>query len=206
VKFADGGWFPLLLAAGVFILLSTWKRGRLLLISIQRESALPLELLIKDFEKRPIARVPGTAVFMTSDVTGVPPVMLHHLKHNKVLHERVLVMSVSTEEVPSVPDDQRIDLRDLPQGFHVVTAHYGFMESPDVPRLLHLLSERGLQIRVAETSFYLGRETILPTGNSHFALWRKRLFILLSRNAQSAAAFFNLPPNRVVELGAQIQL
>ena len=206
VKFADGGWFPLVLAAGVFILLSTWKRGRLLLTTIQHEGALPLELLIKDLEKRPIVRVPGTAVFMTSDVTGVPPVMLHHLKHNKMLHERVLIMSVGTEEVPSVPDDERIELRDLSLGFHVVVAHYGFMESPDVPHLLHLLSGRGLQIKVAETSFYLGRETILPTGTTELAPWRKRLFILMSRNAQSAATFFNLPPNRVVELGAQIQL
>jgi KUP system potassium uptake protein len=186
--------------------MTTWKRGRSLLSAIQREGTLPLDLLIQDLGKRGIARVPGTAVFMTSDVGGAPPVMLHHLKHNKMLHERVILMSIQTEEVPVVADANRLERSDLPLGFHVVTAHYGFMESPDVPKLLQLLTEQGLRVRVADTSFYLGRETILASGTSKFARWRKRLFILLSRNAQSAATFFNLPPNRVVELGAQIQL
>ena len=206
VKFADGGWFPLVLAAIVFVLMTTWKLGRNALTAIQKEGALPLELLIKDIEKRGITRVPGTAVFMTSSVGGTPPVMLHHLKHNKVLHERVILMSIQTSEVPTVPEEERLEYTAMPLGFHVVVAHYGFMESPDVPRLLHLLASRGLETRISDTSFYLGRETILASGHSKLSLWRKRLFILLSRNAQSAATFFNLPANRVVELGAQIQL
>jgi KUP system potassium uptake protein len=187
--------------------MTTWKRGRVLLRRIQQDSSLPIDLLLKDFDRKPIPRVPGTAVFLTSNLeAGAPPVMLHHLKHNKVLHERVILASLVTEDVPTVEDTERFQVTDLPHNFHVVVAHYGFMESPDVPRLLELLNERGVPVRLLETSFYLGRETILPTGKTRFARWRKRLFIYLSRNAQSAATFFNLPPNRVVELGAQIQL
>ena len=206
VKFADGGWFPLVLAAGVFMLMTTWKIGRTALSDIQKESTLPLELLIKDVEKRGVPRVPGTAVFMTSSVGGAPPVMLHHLKHNKVMHERVILMSIQTSEVPTVSDAERLEHRELALGFHIVEAHFGFMESPDVPRLLRLLASRGLEAKISETSFYLGRETILTTGHSKLSRWRKRLFVYLSRNARDAATFFNLPANRVVELGAQIQL
>jgi KUP system potassium uptake protein len=204
-KIPAGGWFPLVIAGVVFTLMATWKRGRALLGEIMRRNTLPADLFLADIGRSPPVRVPGTAVFMTSDPEGIPPVLLHHLKHNKVLHERVLLMSVVTEAVPRVPDAERATLRELGQGFHQVSARYGFMETPDVPALLRGMEEHGLTVKLPETSFYLGRETLIITPRKTMALWRKRIFAILTRNARSATAFFGLPPGRVVELGAQIQ-
>jgi KUP system potassium uptake protein len=202
------------------VLMSTWKLGRKRLSSIVAENTLPFELFLPDLGKRNLPRVPGTAVFLTSVASGAPPVLLHHLKHNKVLHERVLVMSVSSAEIPQVGDDERITCEPLGQGFYLVKARYGFMETPDVPKVLALLpgelQEQGHHtgaFKVQDTSFYLGRETLivgkkaLKADAKFFRMmrWRRKLFALMSRNAQSATAFFQLPPNRVVELGAQIQ-
>jgi KUP system potassium uptake protein len=205
-KVASGGWLPLLIAVVIYVLMTTWKRGRESVASALRESALPLDLFLEDIRRRRPARVPGTAVFMTSDPAGVPVVLLHHLKHNKVLHETVVIMSIEGEEIPQVPREERLTLKSLGDGFHRVVGRYGFMETPDVPALLASLQRDGLRASPAETSFYLGRETLLPDGNSRMARWRKLLFIVMARNAQSATAFFNLPPNRVLELGARIQL
>jgi KUP system potassium uptake protein len=205
-KVASGGWLPLLIAVVIYVLMTTWKRGRESVASALRESALPLDLFLADIRRRRPARVPGTAVFMTSDPAGVPVVLLHHLKHNKVLHETVVIMSIEGEEIPQVPREERLTLKSLGDGFHRVVGRYGFMETPDVPALLASLQRDGLRASPAETSFYLGRETLLPDGNSRMARWRKLLFIVMARNAQSATAFFNLPPNRVLELGARIQL
>jgi KUP system potassium uptake protein len=205
-KVASGGWLPLLIAVVLYVLMTTWKRGRESVASALRESALPLDLFLEDIRRRRPARVPGTAVFMTSDPAGVPVVLLHHLKHNKVLHETVVIMSIEGEEIPQVPREERLTLKSLGDGFHRVVGRYGFMETPDVPALLASLQRDGLRASPAETSFYLGRETLLPDGNSRMARWRKLLFIVMARNAQSATAFFNLPPNRVLELGARIQL
>jgi KUP system potassium uptake protein len=214
-KVPHGGWFPLLVAALVFTLLATWKRGRLLLVRIMEENSLPMELFLTDVAKRIPQRVPGTAVFMTSQTSGAPAVLLHHVKHNKVLHEQVILISIKTEDIPHVAEEDRIGFRDLGQKFYLVTGRYGFMESPDVPELLRQLQAYGVSVRPLETTYYLGRETLIATANKklapsepprpRMALWRKRLFILMSRNAQPATAFFNLPPNRVVEMGAQIQ-
>jgi KUP system potassium uptake protein len=152
---------------------------------------------------------------MASDTGGAPPVLLHHLKHNKVVHEKVVLVSVVTEEIPQVAEVDRVQLKDLGHGFWQVVAHYGFMESPNVPEMLRSLEQRGardamglggLIVKPMETTFYLGRETLLPNGSSPLARWRKILFILMSRNALPATQFFSLPPNRVVEMGAQIQL
>jgi KUP system potassium uptake protein len=205
-KVASGGWLPLLIAVVIYVLMTTWKRGRESVASALRESALPLDLFLEDIRRRRPARVPGTAVFMTSDPAGVPVVLLHHLKHNKVLHETVVIMSIEGEEIPQVSREERLTLKTLGDGFHRVVGRYGFMETPDVPALLASLQRGGLRASPAETSFYLGRETLLPDGNSRMARWRKLLFIVMARNAQSATAFFNLPPNRVLELGARIQL
>ncbi len=205
-KVASGGWLPLLIAVVIYVLMTTWKRGRESVASALRESALPLDLFLEDIRRRRPARVPGTAVFMTSDPAGVPVVLLHHLKHNKVLHETVVIMSIEGEEIPQVSREERLTLKTLGDGFHRVVGRYGFMETPDVPALLASLQRDGLRASPAETSFYLGRETLLPDGNSRMARWRKLLFIVMARNAQSATAFFNLPPNRVLELGARIQL
>jgi len=211
VKIEEGGWFPLAAAAGVFALLSTWKRGRDVLRAQIEEAGLPLELFLPDLERHPPFRVPGTAVFMTSNPGSVPPVLLHHLKHNKVLHERVLLVSVLTEDIPAVPGPERLATKVLGGGFFQVIGRYGFMEMPNVPALLASLplwAIPGPRIELSpmETTYYLGRETLLPTGPSRLAGWRKRLFIIMARNAQTASAFFGLPPNRVVEMGAQIQL
>ncbi|MEO6068135.1 MAG: potassium transporter Kup [Gemmatimonadales bacterium] len=215
VKIEEGGWFPLVVATVIFALMTTWKKGREVLNASMRESSLPMGLFLDDISRRRPQRVPGCAVFMTSDTTGAPPVLLHHLKHNKVLHEKVVLVSVVTEEIPQVADRDRVMLKDLGHGFWQVIAHYGFMESPDVPEMLRSLEARGardamglggLIVKPMETTFYLGRETLLPGGPGPLARWRKALFILMARNALPATQFFSLPPNRVVEMGAQIQL
>jgi KUP system potassium uptake protein len=218
VKIPAGGWFPILLAIGIFILMVTWKRGRLILTTTMRENSLPLDLFIGDLTRRAPVRVPGTAVFMTSDATIAPAVLLHHLKHNKVLHERVILMSVVTREIPQVPGPERLELKTLGQGFYTLIAAYGFMESPNVPAVLAQLQPLGLEVKVMETTFYLGRETLIPTRATPakraalaakglwMAMWRKRVFVLMTNNARPATAFFALPANRVVELGAQVQI
>jgi KUP system potassium uptake protein len=205
VKIAKGGWFPILVATVVYILMTTWKRGRNAVTAILHENSLPITLFLQDMQRRQPPRVQGTAVFMTSDPGGAPVVLLHHLKHNKVLHERLIIMSIEGEEIPQVQPDARVELKERGEGIYQVVGRYGFMESPDIPGLLGSLNGRGMAVKPLETSFYLGRGTLLPTGASKMAYWRKKLFIVMARNAQSATAFFNLPPNRVVELGAQIQ-
>ena len=206
VKIESGGWFPLVIAVAVYLLMTTWKRGREIVANILRESSLPMDLFLADITRRQPPRVPGTAVFMTSDPAGVPVVLLHHLKHNKVLHQTVVIMSIEGDEVPQVAPGERLSVDVLGDGFYKVIGRYGFMETPKVPALLALAEAHGLRARPAETSFYLGRETLLADGPARLARWRKLLFILMARNAQSATAFFNLPPNRVLELGAQIQV
>jgi KUP system potassium uptake protein len=218
LKVAAGGWFPLVVALGFYILMTTWKRGRGIVVTTMRENALPLDLFMRDFPGRQPTRVSGTAVFMTSDITIAPPVLLHHLKHNKVLHQRVILLSVVTREVPHVGPDERIKLESLGHGFYSLVVTYGFMESPNIPEILAGLEPQGLSLKPMETTYYLGRETLIPTharGGKRAALrarglwmamWRKRLFVVMTNNARSATAFFHLPANRVVELGAQVQI
>jgi KUP system potassium uptake protein len=211
VKIEEGGWVPLAMGVAVYTLLTTWKRGRDALGDALRGASLPLELFLPDLARKKPVRVPGTAVFMTSNLGVVPAVLLHHLKHNKVLHERVVLVSILTEEVPAVAERERVVSDSLGEGFYRVVAHYGFMETPDVPKLLASLPERpppnvAIPMNPMDTTFYLGRETLLPTGPAKLWSWRKRLFIIMARNAATAGGFFGLPPNRVVEMGAQIQL
>ncbi|HEX4932076.1 MAG TPA: KUP/HAK/KT family potassium transporter, partial [Gemmatimonadaceae bacterium] len=165
----------------------------------------PMELFLEDIARKKPPRVPGTAVFMTSTRDGAPVVLLHHLKHNKVLHQKVVLMSIGAEEVPEVPDEERVTVTDLGHGFYRVSAHYGFMEYPNVREILARCARHGLSAKMQETSFYLGRERVIATGRSPMATWRKKLFALMSRNAQSATEYFQIPPNRVVELGAQVE-
>jgi KUP system potassium uptake protein len=211
VKLGDGGWFPVAVALVVYTLMSTWKRGRTELAEQIVKASLPLDLLLADLDRRRVFRVPGTAVFMTSAQGRAPPVLLHHLKHNQALHQRVVLVSILTEEVPRVSRRERVSVRSLGSGFYQVTGRYGFMQSPDVPHLLQSVPEGAIpgpafEKSELETTYYLGRETLLPTGPSRLARWRKAMFIAMSRNALQASAFFRLPPNRVVEMGAQLQL
>ena len=205
IKIAAGGWVPLVLAAALVLLMTTWKRGRLALQQLLQRAGLPLDLMLDELGRRPAPRVPGTAVFLTSDSKGAPVVLLHHLKHNKALHQQVVLLSITASNVPTVPREDRVTVSSLDHGFWRVTARYGFMESPDVPAVLAQCAEQGIIARPMETSYYLGHERLLTTGSTKMAGWRKRLFVLMARNSQSAAQFFQLPSNRVVEMGAQIE-
>ncbi len=206
VKIGDGGWVPLVLAAAVFVVMTTWKRGRASLGRHIIANTLPMDLFLNDVRATKPHRVPGTAIFMTSNPDGAPPVLLHHFKHNRVLHSRVVMLSVQTRHVPEVPPAERIEAHEIGEGFWQVTARFGFMQTPDVMEALRTARARGLDCDVEGASFYLGRETLLTSGRTEMARWRKTLFAFLSRNAQPANMFFNIPPNRVVELGTQIEL
>jgi KUP system potassium uptake protein len=206
-KILSGGWFPIALACGIFSVMVTWNRGRTILGEKIAADTLSLGVFLADVETRQPHRVPGTAVFLASTRRGTPGVLLHHFKHNKVLHRQVVILSITTDAVPEVPDPQKVRLKQFQQGFWAVTAHYGFMESPDVMDILRRCRARGLETEPGDTSFYLGRESLIPKrGAQGMAHWRKHLFRFLSRNARSATDFFAIPPNRVVEIGAQIEL
>jgi KUP system potassium uptake protein len=205
LKITQGGWVPLAIALLVLTLMTTWKRGRESLYAIMRSGSLPIELLLGEISRRPPPRVSGTAVFLTSDAEGASVVLLHHLKHNKALHDQVVLLSVAPSDVPYVDETDRVQVKPLGQGFYRVLVRSGFMETPNIPDILVRCAEQGLRTKPMETSYYLGREQLLPTGTAKMARWRKKLFVLMSRNAQSAAHFFGLPSNRVVELGAQIE-
>jgi len=205
IKIESGGWFPLAAALAVYVMMTTWNHGRRALHTLLREGSLPISLFLDDVKRRHPPRVPGTAVFMTSDESGAPVVLLHHLKHNKVLHDQVVLLSVLTADVPEVPVQERVNVEPLGEGFYRVIARYGFMQQPNVPSIFPQCAPLGVKLRPADTSYFLGREQLIPTGRSKMARWRKKLFVIMSRNAQSATQFFGLPPNRVVELGAQIE-
>jgi KUP system potassium uptake protein len=205
-KILHGGWFPLAVATGVFTVMVTWKRGRAMLAERFAAESLPLSLFLEDIERCMPQRVSGTAVFLSSTRRGTPNVLLHHFKHNKVLHQQVIILSVVTDAVPEVDAADGLRLKNFGHGFWAVTAHYGFMQSPDLLQTLRSCKARGLELVESDTSFYLGRETLLSINNKGMAMWRKRLFRFLSRNSRSATDFFALPANRVVEIGAQIVL
>jgi KUP system potassium uptake protein len=211
LKIMQGGWVPLAIGLGIFVLMTTWQRGRLIVRSLLVDASIPLDALLKDLgdenpDKRfKPARVPGTAVFLTSESKDAPLVLLHHLKHNKVLHENVVLLSILVAQVPEIPITERVEVTCVPHNFARVKAKYGFMQTPNVPEVLALATERGIIAKPAETTYYLGRENLIPSGSKPLAGWRKRLFIFMQRNARPATEFFGIPPNRVVELGAQME-
>jgi KUP system potassium uptake protein len=206
-KIHDGGWYPLLVGAAMFTLMGTWRQGRALLYRQLRQQSVALHTFLDLLYRDPPMRVPGTAVFLTSTLGTVPHALLHNLMHNKVLHERVVFLTVVIEEVPTLPDAERVELEPLGHECYRLTAHYGFMEQPDITRALKICHERGLDCRPMETSFFLSRESIIPSVRQHgMALWRERLFAAMARNAGSAVEYFNLPTNRVIELGTQIEI
>ena len=205
LKIPAGGWFPLLIGAIAFTLLTTWAKGRQLLIARMDEASLPMEIFIKSAASS-AARVPGTAVFMTSSSSGVPHALLHNLKHNKVLHERVMLLTVRIEDVPFVIGDRRIETRDHGAGFFRIILRYGFMEEIDVPAALARVKQCGPQFKMMDTSFFLARQTLIASSRPGMAIWREKLFAWMLRNAESAMEFFKLPTNRVVELGSQVEI
>ena len=207
MKFFHGGWFPMAIGLVLFMVMTTWKTGRALLGRNLANKLLPIDVFLADVAEHKPHRVPGTAVFMSSNPHGVPIVLLPHWKHNQVLHQTVVFLSVITETIPEVRTAERIQVKDLGHGFFQVTAHYGFMETPNVPSIMDLAAQHyGVPYIPARTSYFLGRETLLPTGDSKMFHWRKALFSFISRNARSATQYFGIPPDRVVELGMQIDL
>ena len=206
IKVANGGWFPLAVAAVVFTLMTTWWRGRLILSEKLRAKALPVDVFLADVAARRPIRVPGTAVYMSRDPDGTPLALLHNFKHNKVLHERVVFLTVLTAEIPFVRSKNRLDVRVLGGGVFRVVARYGFQENAHIPELLSTIDVPGLEFPPADTTFFLAKETILATKRPGMALWREGLFGVMLRNAGSATAFFSIPPDRVVELGAQVEI
>ena len=205
LKVPDGGWFPLLVGAIVFTLLTTWAAGRKLMLDRMKEASLPIEVFIKSASSS-AARVPGTAVFMTSSAKGVPHALLHNLKHNKVLHERIFLLTVKIEDVPYMPEENRAETQDYGSGFFRIILRYGFMEEIDVPRELGANTTCGAACKMTDTSFFLARQTLIASPKPGMAIWRERLFSWMLRNAESAMEFFKLPTNRVVELGSQVEI
>jgi KUP system potassium uptake protein len=206
VKIAHGAWFPLVIGLAVFTLLMTWKRGRERLAQRFRARGVSFERLLERIEEDEPARVPGRAVFMAGNPGMVPLAFLHNLKHNKVLHEEVVFLTVVTEEIPYVPAGERVELEDLGAGFHRITARYGFMQDPSVPHILAAAKVKGLELTVAETSFFLGRERFPAVKKRALPQWRERRFAFMSRNATGATSFYRIPPDQVVEIGEQIPL
>ncbi|MEA3043844.1 MAG: system potassium uptake protein [Sphingomonadales bacterium] len=204
-KVPAGGWFPLLVGLFAFTLLTTWAKGRQLMIKRMSEAAMPASIFIKSAASS-ATRVPGTAVFMTTAADGVPHALLHNLKHNKVLHERVLLLTVKIEDVPYVEEEKTFHLQELGQGFYRLIVRYGFMQETNVPSALARVDSCGPQFKMMDTSFFLARQTLIASPRPGMAIWREKLFAWMLRNAESAMEFFNLPPNRVVELGSQVEI
>jgi KUP system potassium uptake protein len=207
LKVKEGGWFPLAIAALIFTMMLTWLRGRESLLARRWSEALPLETFLDTLKPDRPLRVPGTAVFMVSNDRIVPTPLLHNIKHNKVLHERVVLMKIDTEDIPHVPDDQRVEVKQLGHNFYTVTLRYGFMDEPNIPRALAQMRLMNFRVNLLETSFFIGREKIVCLDDAHsLSGWRKRLFIFLQRTMLSATEYFGIPSNRVVELGGQIEI
>ena len=206
LKIAHGGWVPLAIAAGLYVLMKTWKDGRAVLAKRMNEKTVPLKLLLADWAAEPPIRVPGTAVFMYGSPDGTPPALVHNLTHNKVLHEKIVFLTVITEDVPQVGAEQRVTVKRTGKGFHTVIARYGFMQDPDITDVLAACKANGLNIPLEGTTFFLGRETLIASDRPGMAIWREHLFAFMSRNAWRATAFFKIPPNQVFEVGAQVEL
>ena len=206
LKIGEGGWFPLFVAALVIMLMVSWLSGRAVLMRERSQNSMPLDLFLANYNPQRIKRVPGTAVFMTGDVDSVPTALLHNLKHNKVLHERVVLMHVQTEDIPHVPEERRLEFRHLEHNFHIIKVHYGFMDEPNIPRALAQCRMLQFRFNLMETSFFLRREKIVAVKDSPLTRWRKQLFILMSNTMLNATEFFRIPTNRVIELGGQIEI
>jgi KUP system potassium uptake protein len=205
LKIIDGGWFTIGVALLITLCMTTWREGRKSLSELLTPR-LTMDLFLKDIGQKNPYRIPGTAVFMSVNPKGVPVALLHHFKHHKVLFEQVILLSIVTQDLPRVDPQERLMLEEFGQGFYRITAHYGFMETPRVPEIMALAGRLGVKTQIADTTFFLGRESLFTTGKSRMAQWRKVLFSLMSRNAMNPTNFFEIPPGRVIEIGTQIQL
>jgi KUP system potassium uptake protein len=206
LKIWHGGWVPLAIAIVLYFVMSTWKRGREILSKRMMEKTVPLKLLLADLAAEPPTRVPGTAVFLYGSTDGTPPALVVNLTHNKVLHEKIVFLTITTEDVPHVAQEQRVTVKRSGKGFHSVTARYGFMQDPDIKEVLAACKQAHLEIPLEGTTFFLGRETVIASDRPGMALWRERLFSFMSRNALRATAFFKIPSNQVFEVGAYVEL
>jgi KUP system potassium uptake protein len=205
-KLFHGGWFPMVAALGVFSVMTTWRMGLRWRLRELSKIRMSFNDFLANLKIDPPLRVKGTAVFMTQDQVGTPPALLHQLKHNQVLHEQVILLTITTKNEPLVPPDQRVVVTQLGGGFWRMVGSYGFTETPNVPELMRSAALQGLATFAGRTSYFLGRETFIPTGRSELPAWRRALFVFLARNARSPTEFFGIPPNEVVELGAQIEV
>jgi KUP system potassium uptake protein len=206
LKIADGGWLPIGIGVFLFTLMTTWKTGRQIVGQRLTARAVPLDDFMARVAEQKPARVPGTAVFMTAQPRGTPPALAHNLRHNKVLHDHVVTLMVTTEPMPYVAEAKQVTIRDHGYGVFDVVVHYGFMDDPNIPKALTLARDRGLPLDEGDVTYFLGRETLIVTKTPGMAVWRERLFVLMARNAVRATAFFRLPPDRVVELGVQVEI
>jgi KUP system potassium uptake protein len=207
-KFFSGGWFPVLVGSAIFTMLMTWKRGRDLMFRRLSEQGIPLRPFLEGLDAHPPIRVQGTAIFMTASIDTVPHALLHNLKHNKILHEETVFLTIVTHDVPKVPDEDRVQFERILNGFYRLEAWYGFTEQPDIDQILNSTRVRyGKAFDVMDTSFFLSRETVIPVADRPgMAFWRDHLFAWMTRNATRATDFFNVPANRVVELGTHIEI
>lgn len=205
-KVPQGGWFPLVLGITIFFIMWTWQKGRTVLRHRIQNMAMSLKTFLEDIGRLAPQRVSGTAVFLTARHLSMPVTLLQNFEHNKVVHERVVLLTVDIEDVPHIADSGRVQVERLEHGFYRVTARYGFMESPNVPKILRLCRGAGLDIELADTTFFLGRETLMPSDRPDLNPWQEKLFISMFRNASSPIAFFQLPVDRVLELGCVVEV
>jgi KUP system potassium uptake protein len=206
LKIPSGGWFPILIAAVGYLLMTTWQRGRQLLYERLSEHTMPLPLLLGDIAVEPPTRIKGTAIFMSAQPDGVPYTLLYNLRHNQVLHERIIFLTVGTAEIPRVPPGDRVSIEQLTDGFYRVRASCGFMEDPDVHEILARCAEKGLEVPIEATTFFIGRETLLASDRPGMPKWRDRLFAVMARNTTRITTSFNIPTDQVIEIGAQVEL
>lgn len=206
LKIASGGWFPLAVGFVILTLMTTWRRGRYILASRLKSSSIALKDFMDSLENNPPLRVPGVGVFMTSSLYGIPPALIHNLKHNKILHEKVLFVMCTTDDVPHVSWENRYEVEAIDLGFYLVTVHYGFMDTPNIPAVLRRVGNGEGDFKLSEVTYYLGRETLIPSNKPGMAIWREKIFEVMSRNAQRATIYFKIPPDQVIEIGIQVEL
>jgi KUP system potassium uptake protein len=206
IKVLDGGWFPIAVGLVLLLLMVTWKQGRSILAKRLMAASTPLDAFLTEMIPHAKARIPGVGVFLTATAKGTPPALLQNFRHNQVLHEKILLVTIQTTDLPYVPDEEHLAIEHIAEGFYRVMVYYGFMESPDIPASLSKCAWKGLPIDPKSTTFFLGRETIIATEHPGMAVWRERIFAFMSRNALRATDYFNIPSDQAIEIGTVIEM